>query len=121
MRSKIVEEQLQKVHIADIRNYDPATLTFHIKKYSKPKYEKGRCYLVKVSNELINNTAHVVSVNWNAGRAPNHAYYKIYINAVMGKMIKIDGAAFDYDSNQDLDDMFSGWFDVDYIELIEEL
>lgn len=121
MRSKIVEEQLQRCQVANIKDYDDSTKTFHIKRYSKPKFEKGKCYLVHLSNEIVNNTSSLLSVNWNNGRAPEHNYYKVYISATMGKMIKVDSIAFDYENKLDLDKMFSGWLDTEYLHLLEEI
>ena len=44
----IIKEQLEKCQFADLNNFDPATNTFYIKKYSKPTYEVNHCYLVKL-------------------------------------------------------------------------
>ena len=36
-------------------------------------------------------------------------------------MIKVDSVAYDYENKKDIDRMFSGWIDTDYLNVIEEI
>lgn len=63
MSSKIVKEQLKRVVFANLSNYDEATNTYYIKKYSKPCYKVGEGYLIQIPKYLINNPTSVVAVN----------------------------------------------------------
>jgi hypothetical protein len=53
--NQIVKKQLEKVTYADLSNFNPETNTYYIKKYTRAKYNIGKCYLVKVSLEVVNN------------------------------------------------------------------
>lgn len=61
--NKIIEEQLKKVVFADLNNYNENTNTFIIPKYSKPSFEIGKCYLVKVAGRIINNNISSLATN----------------------------------------------------------
>lgn len=119
--TEYIKQQLEKCIFADLTNFDASTNTYHIKKYSKPRYDVGKCYLVKISKELINNKMIPLSANWNNGRAPQNEYYKIYVNQMAGKMLKVDALAFDMTTKQDLQEMFSGYFPIDYLEQLAEI
>ena len=121
MRSKIVKEQLDKCTFADLSDYNPNTRTYHIPRYVKPNYAVGKSYLVRLDNSIVNNSNSVLAANWNNGKSPSYNYYKIYVSKALGKMISIDGLAFDIEANKDMMDMWSGWLNVDNITLIKEL
>lgn len=108
----IIKEQLEKCQFADLNNYDATTNTFLIKKYSKPTYELNHCYLVKLPLNIINAADSVLAVNWNAGSYPVTQYLKIYISKIMGTMIYVDSIGFDFDTKQDLNNMWSGWLNT---------
>lgn len=58
-----IKKQLNKVVYADLSDYDESTGTYHIKKYSKPKFEVGSCYLVQIANEIYNQPNSVYAIN----------------------------------------------------------
>jgi len=116
-----IKNQLKRVSYANLNNFDEATNTFHIPKYTKPKYDAGHCYLIKVARELINNTTNTLASNWNGGRAPQHEYYKAYVSNIAGTMLKVDCLAVDMILQKDLDIMWSGYLPIDYIEQISKL
>lgn len=117
----IIEEQLKKCQFADLTNFDEATNTYHISKYAKPIYTAGCCYLIKLPGELIKNPTTILAVNWNHGTAPQHEYYKAYVNKTLGKMIYCDCLAYDFENRKDLSIMFSGWFDTETLTQIAKL
>jgi len=108
----IIKQQLQKVCFADLNNFDRTTGTFHIKKYSKPKYEIGKCYLIKLPPDVIGNVNSVVAVNWNRGKCPMNEYYKAYVSKAVGTYIYVDCLAYDFDNRKDLTAMWSGYLDT---------
>lgn len=117
----IVKEQLEKCQFADLNNFDPATNTFYIKKYSKPTYEINHCYLVKLPINIVNTVDSVLAVNWNNGSSPNTQYLKIYISKIMGTMIYVDSIGFDFETKQDLSIMWSGWLNTSELTQIAAL
>lgn len=112
MIRRIIKEQLDKCQFADLNNYDASTNTFLIKKYCQPTYELNKCYLVRLPNNIINNTDSVLAVNWNNGSCPKAQYLKIYISKILGTMIYVDSVGFDFDTKQDLQTMWSGWLNT---------
>lgn len=109
MRSKIVEMQLKQVAYADLSHYNEATGVFDIPKYSKPKFDVGKMYVVQVDNELVDNVTSVIAANWNNGTAPHGNILKIYISKMAGKMIYVDSLVFDMATKSDTSIIWSGW------------
>ena len=70
----IRDEQLKKCEFADLSDYNQETRTYHIPKYNKPIYIIGKCYIIKVHNEVINNITSVTATNWNHCTAPTNQY-----------------------------------------------
>ena len=105
----IIKEQLDKCQFANLNNYDPATNTFLIPKYSKPTYDLNKCYLVRLPLNIVNTGDSVLAANWNNGSFPRAQYLKIYVSKTLGSMIYVDSIGFDFDAKQDLNLMWSGW------------
>lgn len=118
---EFTKKQLAKCSYADLSDYDERTNTYKIPKYSKPKYEVGKMYLVKVSGGLVNNADSVIATNWNAGTAPKMPYLKVYVSKILGKMLYVDSICYDYDRFTDTSIMWSGWLPIDELSQIEQL
>ena len=121
MKSQLAKEHLKTCAYADLSNYNEATGTFIIPKYSKPSYSIGKMYLVEVSPNIVNNTNSVVATNWNNGTAPKTAYLKIYVSNIVGKMIKVDSIAVDENTKQDLGFIWSGYLPINELTQILKL
>lgn len=118
---KIVEEQLKNCIYANLNNFDSATNTYHIPKYSKPQYKVGKCYIVRLSAGIVNNKNSVMATNWNGGSAPTDQCMVIYINSIMGTNVKVDGRGYDYNTKQSLATMWSGWLNTNEMDQLAEL
>ena len=122
MRNKIVEQQLKLCSYADLTQFDEKSNTFYIKKYTKPKYDIGKCYLVRVSRELVNNSTSILASNWNHGTSPKYEYLKIYVSKITGKMLSVDAIYFDNTNQQDIPgEMWSGFLSVDDLTQLAQL
>lgn len=110
---EIIRKQLENLNFVELNQFDPQTGCFIIPKYSKPVYDIGKCYLVKVSADLVNNRNSVIAANWNNSTCPSTEYLKIYVSKQKGKMIFVDSLAFDIQNNRDLSTMWSGWLPTD--------
>lgn len=116
MISEIIKAQLKKCAFADLSHYDESANVYHIPKYTKPKYDVGRCYLIRVSKNILNNPTSLLATNWNNGNYPKAEYYKAYVNKTMGSYIYVDCLAYNYETKQDLTEMFSGWLDINELQ-----
>ena len=116
-----VKKQLAKCHYADLSDYDERTNTYHIPKYSKPRYEVGKMYLVKLSGSLVDNADSAVATNWNGGTSPKMPYLKIYVSKMLGRMLQVDSICYDYDKMADTALMWSGWLPVDELTQLSTL
>lgn len=105
MSQTFIEKQLEKVMIADLSNFDLQTNTYKIPKYTKPHYEVGKCYLIQLPKNIINNTTCILATNWNNHIMPDHEYYKAYVNKTIGTYAYFDCLAYDFDTKQDLTTM----------------
>ena len=118
MRSKIVETQLKKCSYADLSHFDSTTGVFNIPKYSKPKFDIGKMYIIQVANELVNNNSSVIATNWNNGTSPKSQFLKIYVSKMVGKMIYVDSLVFNIDTKSDTNITWSGWLPTEQITQI---
>ena len=110
-----IKNQLKQCAYADLSHYNEATGVFSIPKYSKPKYDIGKLYIIQVANELVGNSNSVIAANWNNGTAPKSAYLKIYVNKMVGKMIYVDSLVFNMETQTDTSILWSGWLPVEQI------
>lgn len=117
----IIKQQLKNCSYANLSNFNPETCTFSIPKYVKPHFVLGQMYLVQVSNLLVNNTESVISANYNNGTAPKYPYLKIFVSKTLGKMIYVDSIAFDPQTKQDINVMWSGWLPVDELTMLSSI
>ncbi len=99
---KSIQAQLKKVQFADLSNFDKENNTFIIPKYTKPVYELKKCYLIQLPSSIINNPNSYVAVNKNNGGYPTNEYLKIFVNQISGRMIYVNGLAYDIINKQDL-------------------
>ena len=117
----LIKNQLKQVTFANLNNYNEETHTFTIHKYSEPRYEAGKMYLVQLPISIINRTDSVLATNWNNCSAPSGQYLKVYVSKMMGKMIYVDSLVFNFETNQDTSIMWSGWLPTDDITQIATL
>ena len=118
--NKIIKEQLNKIQVANMNNYNENNYSFTIPKYNADRFEDDKCYLIELDNSLIiNDEESLLQCNWNNGTYPSHKYLKIDVNKVMGKMIKVNSIAYDYVNQKDLNVIWSGWLPIDLIKIIE--
>ena len=88
--NKIVEDQLKKVKICKLPEYDENTLELHIPKQSSNiqcSVEENHCYILQLERYIIdpppNFTLHS---NWNKGIPPKHEIVKAEVG------VRIDSA-----------------------------
>jgi len=111
----LVRRELAKVAYADLTHYDEETGIFTIPKYSKPRFELTKMYIVQVANEVVNNNRSVLASNWNNGTSPKSTYLKIYVSKMIGKMIYVDSLVFNMETKSDTSILWSGWLPVDQL------
>lgn len=110
--NKIIKQQLEKIQLADITNYDPETNTYHIPKRTTIKLEEDEYYLLTLQPEFLNDT--IIRDNWNKGSVPPALSFKAEVEKTLGRMVKIDSIIVDEEGN-DTDKFWSGWISTDYI------
>lgn len=118
---KYIEDQLKTCVFANLDGLNSGQNTIVIPKYSKPKYDIGKCYLIKVSPVLLNNPHSITAANWNAGNYPTHQYLKAYVSRTKGKMLYVDCLAYNFETKQDMVEMWSGWVSIDEITQVAQL
>ena len=118
--NKIIKEQLNNIQVANMSNYNEDIYSFIIPKYTADRFEEDKCYLIQLDNSLIiDNKDSLLQSNWNNNTYPKYKYLKIDVSKVMGKMIKVNSIAYDYENKRDLNVLWSGWLPIDLIKIIE--
>lgn len=119
---KVIEEQLKKVQYADLSNFDEKTNTYIIKKRVDLKLEEDHYYIIQIKDDFLRNGKNdIITINWNAGKYPKNKYYRVDVTKVMGKMVRVNGSAFDYETGEELTESFSGWLSLNCIIVLEEI
>jgi hypothetical protein len=120
--NKLIKAELNKVSVANISNYDKSKGEFLIPRITKIRLEENSYYIIKLDEALLNpNEASTLSVNWNQGTLPPHKYLKVDVSKVMGKMVKVNSIAYDYENQRDLNASWSGWLPIAQIEVLEKI
>lgn len=120
--NRIIEEQLKKVAVANLDDYNACDRTYHIKKAEGIKVDVNSCYVIKLADSLLSAaTSQVLSSNWNKGTVPPCACFKADVDKSMGRMIHINGLGYDPDSDADLDIMWSGWLPLGDIKVLRRI
>ena len=121
--NKYVKEQLSKVKVADLPNYDDSTQRMFIPKQqgSSGKFlESGKYYLIKVDDYICNPPeGFTMHDNWNGGIVPKYNHMKIDVNVIMGKMVKITGVGYDMVNRLDTNYVWQGWLPIESIKILE--
>jgi hypothetical protein len=120
--NKLIKNELNKVLVADLSNYDKNKGEFLIPRIRKIRLEEGSYYVIKLDQMLLNpGEMSILSSNWNHGTTPPHKYLKIDVLKILGKMVKVNSIAYDYDSKQDLNLSWSGWLPIEQVEVLEKI
>lgn len=115
--SKIIAEQLQKVTDADLSNFDKATNTYFIPQKKSIKIKTDTCYIISLKPQAFTNP---ININWNRGKGPQSDCMKIEVNNIMNNMIKVVGVGYDAANDTVLNTFWSGWLQLDNIEILSE-
>lgn len=125
MLNPILKEQLSKVKVAHIPDYDDNTLELHIPCGSDVKvtsYQLNRYYIVELSDYILNPPPDFsLASNWNHGSIPTSKYYFAEITQIVGRMIKITGCGYDIKTRTRTNDVWEGWVPQRGLKLIQEV
>lgn len=123
--NKVVKEQLRLCKIADIPPFTDETTQLIISQKSDSTgvtVREGGCYLIELEDYIIHPyDGFDLHRNWNNNIVPSCKHYKCECIKIMGKFIKINGVEYDYDSNTDLNCVWSGWLPLDGIKILGEV
>lgn len=120
--NKLIKNELNKVSVADLSNFNKERNEFIIPRIKTIRLEENSYYIIKLDSSLLSrDDMSTLSSNWNQGSIPPHKYLKVDVSKVLGKMVKVNAIAYDYEKQQDLDTMWSGWLPVAQIEVITKL
>ena len=119
MTNKIIKEQLKRVEVADLSNFDINTNTYFIPRKNSIRIEEDHTYIFQLKDSAFTNN--VVNVNWNNSSAPKNVYYKADVIKKMSGMIKIIGIGYDITTGQDINSFWSGWLSLNDIITLQKL
>lgn len=123
--NKFVKEELSKVKVAQLPEYDDTTVSMIIPKHSGvdgDDLKQDRCYLLCIEPYILNPPeGFTLHDNWNNGVAPKHQYMKAEVNVLMGKMVKVTSVGYDYQNNMDTNDVWEGWLPRSAVKIVREL
>ena len=119
---KLIEDQLKKVRVADLSNYDAKTNTYIIKKFGATRLKEDCCYIIELDESLLHsNQNSLLESNWNKGSIPNCKFYMADVLKEVGRMVQINGVGYDNETGTRLNTHWTGWLPVEKISVIEEI
>lgn len=123
--NKLIKEQLEKIEIADLSNFDDNTNTYYIKKHvDEPSLlmKVNTSYILKIDRALLKDgDAQLLSSNFNNNTYPPSEYFKAKVTNVVGTMIRVDGIAYDIKASTSLNEMWCGWLPKNGVKAIKEI
>lgn len=120
--NELIKKQLYKLQVAPVPNFNDDTTEIIFEKFVKIELQENNYYLIELNDNLLNpNLNSTLVVNWNGGKVPKHKYYKVDVVKIMGQMVKVNGLAFDKESNTDLDDSWFGWFTLKDVKVLKKI
>ena len=120
---ELIKEQLRSCTFANVSHVKKTDggYVVSIPRYSKPKYDIGKMYLIAFADEIIGNTTSDLAKTLNRNTAPSTKYTKAYVARQSGKHLYLDTMGYDMNLYKDLSIYWSGWVSVDDITLITKL
>ena len=120
--NRLIREQLNKISVANIPEFDDNTKEIFIPKFNQDKYIVGMYYTICLDDSLlIEDSSSVLASNWNNNSFPKSKYMKVEIIKTLGKMINVNGVGYDYINHTNMNYIWSGWLPVQQIKKIEVL
>lgn len=124
MKNKIIEQQLKKVTLADLSDYEEKEdcYVYHIKKHVDVVLEVDKCYLIKVNLKKLRSDDYAYLVNYNrVNTIPECEYMKIDVVKKLATMFDVNAVYYDYENKEDLNKSWSGWLPQEVIKIINEI
>ena len=125
MINPLIEKQLKNCKRCNVPPHNESTTSIFIPKNSIKKdleFVKDNFYLIKIENYVVNPPpGFTLAQNWNGGTTPPSEYMNICCIQIMGKMIKVDGIAFDIDKDVPLDKSWCGWLPIAAVKIVKEI
>lgn len=119
-----IKEQLKKITVAQLPEYDDCTTDLHIPKKEEIKVSVclNSCYMIMLENYILFPPSDfTLHTNWNKGVVPKSKYYKCQVTNIMGNMIKITGVGYNFITQSDTSDNWEGWLPSKSFTVIKEL
>ena len=114
-----VKELLKQCKYADLSSGDEEKGLYIIPMYSKPTFDVGCTYLIKLPRDVVGNRQSVLASNWNKGTAPKYEVLKAYVSKELGSMIYVDSVG--VVDGDDTDELWSGWLPAKEITQLKKL
>ena len=109
--------------VAEIPNFEDSATHIYIKKkihLSTNDMLPNRVYVIKIKDSVIKNDT--LAANWNGGNHPKYSCYKVEKVGIVGNMVKLNGIAYDVDSDVNIySEAFYGYLPKDGFEILEEV
>ena len=119
----LVKEQLKKCKVAQVPNFtDEDTEILIPMKMPEPEPQLNNHYLIQLEDYIINEPeGFTLSSNWNRGTTPKYKHYIVFVKQVMGRMYKIDGNAYNIETQEFLNNQWTGWLPRDGFHVLKSV
>lgn len=118
-QEQLVLDQLSKVCYADLSNYNEEENSYFIPKINNIKIQLNHTYIIEIKESIKNNQ--VLKCNYNKGEIPPFKYCLMDVLLVLGKIIKINGVEYDLKNKKPLNNIWSGFLNINDIKVLEEV
>lgn len=125
MSRDLIKKQIEKCVRCSVPPIDEDTTSVFIPKNSikeKLGFKKDGFYLIEIEDYVINPPpGFSLAQNWNGGTNPPNKHMNVCCIQLMGKMVKVDGVAFDVNQGVPLDKVWCGWLPTAATKILKEI
>lgn len=119
LKNKITKQQLEKVNIADLSNFENGV--YYIKQKKDIRLDVNKCYHIELDDILLQKENNEFAITYNKGVVPKNKCYTIDVSKNLGKLIYVNAIAYDKTTNQNLKEFWAGWLPLENIKVLERV
>ena len=113
--NKIIKEQLENIDIPYTQNEN----IYFFKKYEKLTFKLNHLYLIKLNENIYNNS--ILMSNWNNNNIPTSNYMTAFVDNMMNDKIHVDAFYYNINDKELSQESWQGWLTIGQVEILNQI
>lgn len=121
--NKLIKSQLEKVSRLKLPKLTDDVVFISIKKTDlrlPPRFEVDKYFVIQLDPDLLSIDSTLAS-QWNGKSVPPSNYMLIIVLQILGRMIKVEGVAYNPVTGENEKEPWTGWLPVSQVKIELEL